>query len=145
MPDNAVSVVGNITRDPELKFVNSGAAVASFGLAVSRRWQNRESKEWEEQVSFIDVSCWRDLAENVAETLTKGMRVWVTGRLEQQNWQNDAGEKRSKIIVQADDVGPSLKWASAVVTRNPKKERGGQQGGQSAPPAQAPPQGRSEE
>ena len=82
MPDNAITLVGNVTRDPELRFIGSGVATASFGLAVNRRWQNRQTQEWEEQVSFFDVVCWREMAETVAETLTKGTRGVVSGRRE---------------------------------------------------------------
>ncbi len=87
MPDNSITLVGNVTRDPELRFTPSGQATASFGLAVNRRWQNRQTQEWEEQVSFFDVVCWREMAENVSESLTRGSRVVVTGRLEQRSWE----------------------------------------------------------
>jgi len=126
MADNTITLVGNITRDPELRFTNNGQANASFGLAVNRRWQNRATQEWEEQVSFFDVVCWREMAENAAESLARGMRVIVTGRLEQRSWETQEGDKRSKIEVIADEVAPSLRWATAQVTRN---ERGGNTGG----------------
>jgi single-strand DNA-binding protein len=80
---NTVTLVGNITRDPELRFTSSGQATASFGLAVSWRWQDRQSGEWQEATSFFDVVCWREMAENVSESLTRGSRIVVTGRLEQ--------------------------------------------------------------
>jgi single-strand DNA-binding protein len=121
MPDNTITIVGNVTRDPELRFTTSGQAAASFGLAVNRRWQNRQTQEWEEAVSFFDVTCWRDLAENVAETVTKGARLIVTGRLEQRSWETDDGERRSRTEVVADEVGPSLRWATAEVTKNERK------------------------
>jgi single-strand DNA-binding protein len=121
MPDNTITIVGNVTRDPELRFTSSGQAAASFGLAVSRRWQNRQTQEWEESVSFFDVTCWRDLAENVAETVTKGARLIVTGRLEQRSWETDDGERRSRTEVVADEAGPSLRWATAEVTKNERK------------------------
>jgi len=127
MADNTITLVGNITRDPELRFLNSGQATTTFGLAVNRRWQNRQTQEWVEQTSFFDIVCWREMAENVAESLTRGSRVIVTGRLEQRSWETQEGEKRSKIEVVADEVAPSLRWATAQVTRN---ERGGQGGGQ---------------
>lgn len=120
---NNVNLIGNVTRDPELRFTASGQAVASFGLAVNRRWQNRQTQEWEEAVSYFDIVCWRELAENVAESITKGTRLIVTGRLEQRSWETENGEKRSKVEVQADEVGPSLRWASAQVSRN--ERRGG--------------------
>ena len=136
---NTVELIGNITRDPELRFTPSGAAVANFGLAVNRRWRNQQTNEWEEQVSFFDVVCWRELAENVAESLTKGSRVIVTGRLDQRSWETDNGEKRSKVEVVADEVGPSLRWATAQVTRNERRDGGSGGGYDSAPPPVAPP------
>ena len=136
---NTVELIGNITRDPELRFTPSGAAVASFGLAVNRRWRNQQTNEWDEQVSFFDVVCWRELAENVAESLTKGSRVIVTGRLEQRSWDTDQGEKRSKVEVIADEVGPSLRWATAQVTRNERRDGGSGGGSSSAPPPVEPP------
>jgi single-strand DNA-binding protein len=113
------TLVGNVTRDPELKFTNAGAAVVGFGLAVNRRWQDGTG-EWQEEVSFFDVVAWRELAENIGDSIAKGDRVVVVGRLQQRTWENDDGDKRSKVEVVADDVGPSLRWAVAEVT---KKER----------------------
>jgi single-strand DNA-binding protein len=121
---NNVSIVGNITRDPELRFTPTGQATATFGLAVNRRWQNRQTQEWEEATSFFDVVCWREMAENAAESLTKGMRVMVTGRLDQRSWETQEGDKRSKIEVVADEIGPSLRWATAQVTKNERKGPG---------------------
>lgn len=118
---NTVTLIGNITRDPELRFTPSGAANATFGIAVNRRWQNRQTNEWEEAVSFFNVVCWRELADNAAESLSKGMRVIVTGRLEQRSWETDQGEKRSVVEVVADEVGPSLRWATAKVDRNERR------------------------
>ncbi len=126
MPDNTVTLVGNVTRDPELRFTPSGAPNASFGLAVNRRWQNRQTQEWEEQVSFFDVVCWREMAENVSESLIKGARVVVTGRLDQRSWDDkNTGDKRSKVEVVADEIAPSLRWATAQVTRNERRSDGG--------------------
>jgi single-strand DNA-binding protein len=119
---NHVTLIGNATRDPELRFIPSGAAVANFGLAVNRRWKNQQTDEWEEEVAFFDVTCWRDLAENVAESITKGARVIVTGRLTTRSWETDAGEKRTKVEVLADEVGPSLRWATAEVSRNERRD-----------------------
>ncbi|HEX2039124.1 MAG TPA: single-stranded DNA-binding protein, partial [Acidimicrobiales bacterium] len=107
-----------------LRFTPSGQATAQFGLAVNRRWQNRQSGEWEEAVSFFDVVCWREMAENVSESLGRGSRVIVTGRLEQRSWETQEGEKRSKIEVVADEVGPSLRWATATVTKNERRGPG---------------------
>jgi len=131
MPDNSVTLVGNVTRDPELRFTPSGQAVATFGLAVNRRWQNRSNNEWEEQVSFFDVKCWAQMAENVSESLTRGSRVVVSGRLEQRSWESEQGEKRSKVEVVADEIAPSLRWATVSITKNERREGqgGGNQGG----------------
>lgn len=134
---NNVELVGNLTRDHELRFTPSGQQVAQFGLAVNRRWRNRQTDEWEEQVSFFDVVCWGDLAENVCESLTKGTRVMVTGRLDQRSWTTEQGDKRSKVEVVADEVGPSLRWATAEVTKVERRTGGG--GGSDAPPPSAPP------
>jgi single-strand DNA-binding protein len=129
--DNTVTIVGNVTRDPELRFTPSGAAVATFGLAWNQRSQNARG-ETEEKVSFFDVTCWRQLAENVAESLSKGSRVVVYGRLEQRSWETNDKERRSKVEIIADDVAPSLKWATAELTRNDFK---GDTGGGSSGPA----------
>ena len=137
-PGNSVTLVGNCTRDPELRFTSSGQAVATFGLAVNRRWQNRQTNEWEEQVSFFDVTCWAQLGENVSESITKGTRVVVTGRLDQRSWETNDGEKRSKIEIVADEIAPSLRYATAGVTKNERRgdfEGGGGGGGNSAPRA----------
>ncbi|MDQ2677847.1 MAG: single-stranded DNA-binding protein [Actinomycetota bacterium] len=138
---NTVELIGNVTRDPELRFTPSGAAVANFGLAVNRRWMNRKTNEWEEDVSFFDVVCWRELAENCTESLTKGTRVMVSGRLDQRSWDTQEGEKRSKVEVVADEIGPSLRWATAQVTKTERREGGGGGGFDSAPPPQEPPAG----
>lgn len=144
MAGNTVELVGNLTRTPELRFTPSGAPVANFGLAVNRRWQNRQTNEWEEQTSFFDVVCWRDLAENVAESLDKGMRVMVVGRLDQRSWESQEGEKRSKVEVVADEVGPSLRWATASVAKNERRGGDGGYDGASAP-QQAPAGGLNED
>lgn len=115
---NHVDLVGNITRDPELRFLPNGTANATFGIAVNRRWQNRQTNEWEEKVSFFNVVCWREMAENAAASLTKGTRVMISGRLEQRAWETDQGEKRTVVEVVADEIGPSLRWAEAQITRN---------------------------
>ena len=140
---NNVELTGNATRDPELRFTPSGQPVATFGLAVNRRWQNRQTQQWEEAVSYFDIVCWGQLAENVAESITKGTRLMVTGRLDQRTWETQEGDKRSKVEIVADEVGPSLRWATASVTKN--ERRGGFDGGaggggcQSAPAPSAPP------
>jgi single-strand DNA-binding protein len=119
--DNTVVLVGNVTRDPELRFTPNGQATTSFGLAVNRRWQNRQTQEWEEQTSFFDVVCWREMAENVSESIARGSRVIVTGRLEQRSWETPEGDKRSRVEVIADELGPSLRWATAQVVKNERR------------------------
>ena len=126
-PGNTVTIVGNATREPELRFTASGQAVATFGVAVNRRWQNRNN-EWEESTSFFDVTCWAQLAENVDESVPKGGRVVVTGRLDQRSWETQEGDKRSKVEIVADDVAPSLRWATAQITKNERRD-GGDGGG----------------
>lgn len=121
--DNTVTVVGNVTRDPELRFAQSGMAIAQFGLAWNRRRQDQE-----DEVSFFDVTCFRQLAENVAESLKKGARVVVYGTLQQRSWENDQGDRRSKVEILADDVAPSLKWATAAVTKNERPGGGDYRG-----------------
>lgn len=112
---NTITLTGNMTRDPELRFTPSGQATASFGLAVNRRWQNQQTQEWEEAVSFFDVVAWRELAENLAQSLKKGDRVIVTGRLEQRTWETAENERRSKVEIVADDIACSFKYATAEV------------------------------
>ena len=131
---NHVSITGNITRDPELRFTPSGQATASFGVAVNRRWQNRQTQEWDEATSFFDVVCWGQLAENAAQSLTRGARVLVDGRLDQRSWENQEGEKRSKIEITADEVAPSLRWATVAITKNERRgpDGGGYGGGNGA-------------
>jgi single-strand DNA-binding protein len=118
---NNIVLVGNVTRDPELRFTPAGQATATFGLAVNRRWQNRQTQEWEEATSFFDIVCWREMAENVAETLARGARVIVEGRLEQRSWETSEGDKRSKVEVVADEIGPSLRWATAQIVKNERR------------------------
>jgi len=135
MADNSITVIGNITRDPELRYTPSGQQVATFGLAVNRRWQNRQNQNWEESTSFFDVTCWGSLADNVSDSIGKGTRCVVTGRLEQRSWETQEGEKRSKVEIVADEVGPSLRWATAKVERSDRRNGGGP-GGQTNSAAQ---------
>ncbi len=140
--DNTVTVTGNATREPELRFTPSGQAVANFGIAVNRRWQNRATQEWEEAVSFFDITAWAQLAENAAETVAKGTRVTITGRLDQRSWENQEGEKRSKVEIVADDIAVSLRWATAEVIRNERPDGaggGGRPSGGGAPRNDGPP------
>ena len=118
---NTVTIAGNLTRDPEIRYTRDGQATVTFGLAVNRRWQNRQTSEWEESTSFFDVVAWRDLAENVALSLTKGARVTVSGRLEQRSWETDDGERRSRVELVADDIGASLRFATAEVQRTQRQ------------------------
>jgi single-strand DNA-binding protein len=106
-------------------------------LAVNRRWQNRQTQEWEEATSFFDIVCWQSLAENVSESLHRGARIIVTGRLDQRSWETSEGEKRSKVEVTADDIGPSLRWASAEIKKNERKSPGDPSAG--GRPAASPP------
>ena len=115
--DNSVSVVGNLTREPELRFTPSGQATATFGIAVNRNWTDRQSQERRESTSFFDVVCWGTLAENAATSLTRGTRVVVTGRLDQRSWETQEGERRSKVEITAEEIAPSLRWATVHVTK----------------------------
>lgn len=114
---NATMLTGNLTRDPEIRYTRDGQASTTFGIAVNRRWQPRGGDQWEEATSFFDVICWRELAENVALSLVKGARVIVCGRLEQHSWEAETGERRSRVEITAEEVGPSLRFATAEVTR----------------------------
>jgi single-strand DNA-binding protein len=132
--DNQVMLVGNLTDDPELRFTPNGATVANFRLAVTPRV--RQGDQWTDgETSFFRVNCWRELAENVAESLTKGSRAIVIGRLRARSWETPEGDKRSVVEVEADEVGPSLKWATATVQRGnregePLVKAGASKGGQ---------------
>lgn len=119
MAANHVTLIGNLVDDPELRFTPSGVALAKIRFAVNRRYQNRDG-EWQEETSFFSGTLWRDAAENAAESLQKGMRVIVTGRLEQRTWETQEGDKRSVVEVQVDEIGPSLRWATAAVTKSPR-------------------------
>jgi len=125
MADNTITLVGNLTRDPELRFTTGGRGVASFGIAVGRRYQ--VNGEWQEQTSYFNITAWGQLGENAAATLAKGSRVIVTGRLEQREYTTRDGDKRTAIEVVADELGPSLRWATAQVER--QSGQGGQGGG----------------
>jgi single-strand DNA-binding protein len=138
MADNTITVVGNITRDPELKFLNSGQAAVRLSIAVNRRWQNRQTQEWEERVSYFEVTGYGSMAENAANSLTKGTRVIVNGRLEQRSWETENGEKRSIVEINADEIAPSLRFATAVVTKTPRAEGSNFQSSAPAPRSNAP-------
>lgn len=140
MRDNNVTLVGNLVEDPELRFTPSGVAMAKIRFAVNRRYQR--DGEWQEETSFFGGTVWRDMAENAAESLTKGSRIIVTGSLEQRSWENQEGEKRSTIEIRIDDLGPSLRWATASVTRTPRS--GGSDFGGDAPATPAAPVARDD-
>ena len=126
--DNQVMLVGNLTDDPELRFTPNGAAVANFRLAVTPRV--REGDSWKDgETSFFRINVWRQQAENVAETLQKGTRCIVVGRLRTRSWETPEGEKRSVTEVEADELGPSLKFATAKVERSSRGGSGGGGGG----------------
>ncbi|WP_454296708.1 single-stranded DNA-binding protein [Salana multivorans] len=125
--ETVITVIGNLTADPELRFTQSGAAVAGFTVASTPRTFDRQSGEWRDgEALFLRCSAWRDLATNVAESLTKGMRVIVQGRLSQRSYQTREGENRTVIELEVDEIGPSLRFATAKVTR---AARGGGGGG----------------
>jgi single-strand DNA-binding protein len=125
--DTVITLVGNLVDDPELRFTPSGAAVAKFRIASTPRFMDRQTNEWKDGESlFLTVNVWRQAAENVAESLQRGMRVIVQGRLKQRSYETKEGEKRTVYEVEADEVGPSLRNASAKVT---KTQRGGGGGG----------------
>ena len=116
--ENQVTIVGNLTRDPELRYTPNGSALVKFGVAVSRRFKDEATGQWKDaETSFFDVTAWRQLAENIAESLTQGSRVVVVGRLRTNQWETAEGEKRSKIEIEAEEVGPSLKWATAKIEK----------------------------
>ncbi len=123
MADNTITIAGNLTRDPELRFTTGGKGITVFGVAVERRYQ--QNGEWQSKTSFFNVSAWDQLGENVAASLAKGTRVVVTGRLEQREYETRQGEKRSVVEIIADEVGASMRWATVQVER---VEREGRQG-----------------
>lgn len=125
--DTIITVVGNLTADPELRFTASGAAVANFTVASTPRIYDRQSGEWKDgEALFLRCNIWREAAENVAESLTRGARVIVTGRLKQRSFETREGEKRTVVEVEVDEIGPSLRYATAKVN---KASRGGGGGG----------------
>ena len=141
MPDNTVTLVGNVTRDPELRFTNTGQPTASFGLAVNRRWQNRQTQEWEEADELLRRGLLaRDGREREREP-GEGARVVVAGRLEQRSWETAEGDRRSKVEVVADEVGPSLRWATAQITKNERRGPGRRAARRGRPAGAAPPRG----
>lgn len=130
MAGNYVTLIGNLVEDPDMRFTASGLPWVRLRFAVNRRYQR--DNEWQEEVSFFGGTLWRDAAENAAESLRKGMRVIVTGRLEQRTWEKD-GEKRSSVEVAIEEIGPSLRWATAAVTKAERAEAFSGGGGTSRP------------
>lgn len=128
---NNVVLVGNLVDDPELRFTPSGVAMAKLRVAVNRRYQ--VNGEWKEDTSFFSGTVWREQAESVAESLQKGSRVLLTGRLEQRQWETQEGDKRSVVELQIDEIGPSLRWATASVTKTART--GGDWGSSGGAPA----------
>lgn len=125
--ETVITVIGNLTADPELRFTPSGAAVANFTVASTPRTFDRQSGEWKDgDALFLRCNVWRQAAENVAESLTRGMRVMVQGRLRQRSFETREGEKRTVVELEVDEVGPSLRYATAKVN---KVSRGGGSGG----------------
>ncbi len=133
MATNTVTLVGNLVEDPELRFTPSGVPMAKIRLAVNRRWRDQNG-EWQEDTSFFTGTIWREQAESVAESLQKGTRVIVTGRLEQRSWETQEGDKRSVVELQVDEIGPSLRWATAQVTRTTRSGGDFNAGAPAAPP-----------
>lgn len=137
--DTIITVIGNITGDPELRFTPAGAAVANFTIASTPRTFDRATNEWKDgDTLFMRSSIWREAAENVAETLTKGMRVIASGRLVQRSYETREGEKRTVVELQVEEIGPSLKYASAKVTRAQRSSGGSNGSGGGSAPADDP-------
>jgi single-strand DNA-binding protein len=144
--DNQITIVGNLTDEPELRYTPNGVAVANCRVAVNRRTFNRESNSWDDKLDgYFTVNVWRDYAENVAESLTKGTRVMVTGRLISRSYEDKEGQTRWVTEIEADEICPSLRWATAKVSKVNRSGGGGGGGGGSdsswggaPPPSQAP-------
>ncbi|HEX6946015.1 MAG TPA: single-stranded DNA-binding protein [Acidimicrobiia bacterium] len=131
---NNVTLIGNLVEDPELRFTPSGVAMAKIRLAVNRRWRGQDG-EWQEDTSFFSGTLWREQAETAAESLQKGHRVIVVGRLEQRSWETPEGEKRSVVEVAIDEIGPSLRWATATVNKTQRSDDWASRPGNTPAPA----------
>jgi len=145
--DNVITIVGNLTDDPELRYTPNGVAVANCRVAVNRRMFNKESNSWDDKLDgYFTINVWRDYAENVAESLSKGTRVLVTGRLISRSYEDKEGQTRWVTEIEADEICPSLRWATAKITKVNRSGGGGGGGGGGSetswggapPPAQAP-------
>ncbi|MET3172930.1 UNVERIFIED_ORG: single-strand DNA-binding protein [Arthrobacter sp. UYCu721] len=128
--ETTITVIGNLTNDPELRFTPSGSAVANFTIASTPRTFDRQSNEWKDgETLFLRAAVWREAAENVAESLTKGMRVIASGRLKSRSYETKEGEKRTVIELEVDEIGPSLRYANAKVNRTQRSSSNQGQGG----------------
>ncbi|HEV7742014.1 MAG TPA: single-stranded DNA-binding protein [Pseudolysinimonas sp.] len=128
--ETIITVVGNLTADPELRYTQTGLAVANFTIASTPRTFDRQANDWKDgEALFLRASCWREFAEHVAGSLTKGSRVVATGRLKQRSYETKEGEKRTAIELEVDEIGPSLRYATAQVTRAPGGASGAGGGG----------------
>ena len=141
--ETTITLIGNLTNDPELRFTPSGSAVSNFTVAATPRTFDRQANEWKDgETLFLRCSLWREAAENVAESLTKGMRVILTGRLKSRSYETKEGEKRTVVELEVDEIGPSLRYASAKVQRTARSGQGsggaGQATGPSSPAADDP-------
>lgn len=137
--DTTITIIGNLTADPELRFTPSGAAVANFTVASTPRIYDRQSGEWKDgEALFLRCNIWREAAENVAESLTRGSRVIVSGRLKQRSFETREGEKRTVFEVEVDEIGPSLRYATAKVNKVSRGGGGGGFGASSRPAADKP-------
>jgi len=135
--ETVITVVGNLTSDPELRYTQGGLAVANFTIASTPRTMDRATNEWKDgEALFLRASVWREFAEHVAGSLTKGSRVIATGRLKQRSYETKEGEKRTSIELEIDEIGPSLRYATAQVTRAASSRDGAQGGGGRAPQGQ---------
>jgi single-strand DNA-binding protein len=136
--NNTITIVGNVTREPELRFTANGRSQLTLGVAVNHRYPDRSRPgEWVEETSFFNVVCWADLAENVSSSVQKGSRIIVMGRLRQRSWETDNNEKRSVVEVIAEEVGPSLRWATAQISRTERRGPGESARPEAAAPASA--------
>lgn len=133
---NTITITGNLTREPEIRYTRDGQATCQISVAVNRRWMDRTTREWQESTSFFDCIGWRDLAENMALSLTKGARVIATGRLEQRRWEDGEGNAKTKVEVTLNEIGPSLLFATADVLRSERRGASAEaQAGADAQPA----------
>lgn len=121
---NTTTITGNLVRDPELRHTGSGQPVANFAVADNRRWADRSTGEWNETTTYLDIVAWGHLGEHAAGSLHKGDRVTVTGRLDQRNWENGEGERRTKVELVATDVAASVRYATLAITKTAPTETG---------------------